>query len=502
VNVRRAEGRLGAVIVSSRSSARRLAQLQGVAWVEPLRARRLAFTASDPLASRQWYLEEIRAFQFWNALPPLPPVRVAVIDSGVDLGHPDLNGRIALARSFVDGRPTDRHGHGTFVAGILAAGVNNGHGIAGVGVNVELLVAKVVKADGTVPIDAEAAAIRWAADAGARVINLSLGGLRDPLNPERDTYSELEASAVRYAQSRGALVVAAVGNSTEAPRRPWPYANYPAALPKVLGVSALERGGSVPTFSSRDRIHNDLAAPGQDMFSTLPRTLTAQRPGCANQGYADCGPEQYHRARGTSFAAPQVSAAAALVFGAFPTLTASQVATLLTRAADDAAPGTGCATCEPGRDAVSGWGRLDVTSALRRARWSRIPPADLYEPNDDAGSSAWTLWGRSGRTVTATADYWDDQSDVYRVHLRAGQRLDASVRGPRGLTIVLWRPGTERVDALAALSSRLPAAQARQIGASRRLRYRPPAREGGWFFLQVKLTEPGAGRYRLTFSKR
>ena len=101
--------------------------------------------------------------------------------------------------------------------------------------------------------------------------------------------------------------MAAVGNGDQAPRLPWPYASYPAALPHVLGVSALARDGSVPIFSNRDRIFNDLAAPGEDIFSTLPRSLTDDQPACELQGYSDCGPEEFRRAEGTSFAAPQVS---------------------------------------------------------------------------------------------------------------------------------------------------------------------------------------------------
>jgi subtilisin family serine protease len=501
VAVERRDPKLHTILLRAPGVRHAVARVPGVAWTERLRARTLAFAPSDPLAPRQWYLTQTRAFDFWNAMPPLPPVRVAVIDSGVDIGHPDLDGRIAAARSFVGGRANDRQGHGTFVAGIIAAGTNNGHGIAGMGLNAELLVAKVVKADGTVPVEAEASAIRWAADAGARVINLSLGGLRDPLRPERDTYSQLEAAAVRYAQSKGVLVVAAVGNATEAPRQPWFYANYPAALPRVLGVSAVERSGAVPMFSSRDRIHNDIAAPGNDIFSTLPRTLTAQRHGCANQGYADCGPEQYKHARGTSFASPQVAAGAALLFGQYPSLTAAQVATLLTRWADDASAATGCAACESGRDALSGWGRLDIARSLAAVRAGRVPAADAFEPNDDAGSSAATLWSRARRTIRATADYWEDHTDVYRVHLRGGRKLTAKVTGPRGLTIVLWRPGTDRVDALALSLSSLPAAQSHRRGATATLRYRAKADETGWFFVQVKMTEAGAGAYRLSLLK-
>ena len=144
-------------------------------------------------------------------------------------------------------------------------------GMAGLAFNAQLLIAKVVTPDGEVPLQAEVAAIRWAADNGARVINLSLGGVRDPLNSSLDTYSPLEQAAVDYAYSKGAVVVAAVGNGPQSPRTPWMFADYPAALPHVIGVSAIRQDGSVPRYSNRDAIYVDLAAPGDGIFSTIPR---------------------------------------------------------------------------------------------------------------------------------------------------------------------------------------------------------------------------------------
>src|SRR5581483_6832847 len=188
-----------------------------------------AFTPTDPLSAKQWYLADDHAFDAWPTPPTyLQPVKVAVVDSGVDCSLPDFAGRIVASRSFVGGDPcTDTEGHGTFVAGIIAANLDN-EGIVGIAYTAQLLVAKVVRGDGSIPLQAEADAIRWATDSGARVINLSLGGVRDPAMPTRDTYSALEASAVQYAVSKGVLLVAAVGNGDEAYSQPWPYASYPA----------------------------------------------------------------------------------------------------------------------------------------------------------------------------------------------------------------------------------------------------------------------------------
>ena len=167
-----------------------LAGVDGTSWVERIRpTRRLAFTPNDPLISRQWYLGRIHAFDAWPQLPTLANVRVAVLDSGIDETHPDLQSQIVDGRSFVSSSwQTDTNGHGTFVAGEIAAALNNGTGIAGVGFPVELLVAKIVRADGTISPDAEARAIHWAVDNGARVINMSFGGVRDPHERSIDTY--------------------------------------------------------------------------------------------------------------------------------------------------------------------------------------------------------------------------------------------------------------------------------------------------------------------------
>jgi subtilisin family serine protease len=497
---------LGALTLEA-PSASGVASLPGVSYVERLDARRrLAFAPTDPLASKQWYLQQTRAFDSWEEPPPLPPVRVGIIDSGIDGEHPEFAGRIVAAKSFVGGSPYfDHQGHGTFVAGLIAANLNNGQGIAGMAFPAELVIAKVVRGDRSVSLEAEARAIRWAVKQGARVINLSLGGLRDPFDPGRDTYSPLEAAAISYAYAQGAVLVAAVGNADQAPRRPWPFASYPSALPHVVGVSALARDGSVPSFSDRDRIYNDIAAPGQDIFSTLPRKLTARDPGCKNQGYSDCGTEEYRRAEGTSFAAPLVSAAAALLLGTEPSLTPEQVTALLTRSAADVNPGTGCRVCPLGRDALTGWGRLDVAAALDQAGRGLLPERDRRETNDDAGEEAPRIYGRRGNSVHATVDFWDDQNDVYQVRLRPGQQLWASVRGPDGTRLFLWRPGTRHVEGELP-SFGLPhgrVAQSVQRGAVQRFSYRN-RRRGGWYYLQVKISSPspGAGSYTLTYTKR
>jgi subtilisin family serine protease len=466
-----------------------------------LPASAASFAPSDPLAPKQWYLSRIHAFDFWPdvAAPTLAPVRVAIVDSGLDLGHPEFAGRVVAKRSFVGGDVLDRQGHGTFVAGIIAANSDNGQGIAGIALSAQLLIAKVVRSDGTISPIAEAKAIRWAADNGARVINLSLGGLRAPRNKSEDTYSPIEQDAIEYAYAKGAVLVAAVGNGDQAPQTPWDFASWPAALPHVIGVSAVAQDGSVPSFSNRDANFNDIAAPGVGIVSTLPRALTAARPSCPDQGYSICGPAEFRTGEGTSYAAAQVSAAAALMIAAKPTLTASQVTTLLERSATDANPSTGCRRCVGSRDEYTGWGELDVNAALR-ALGGALPTPDRYESNDDAGSRAFGLWGRS-IDLSATLDFWDDQIDVYKIRLRRGQTVAVSLRGPPStrVNLVLWRPGTQQVEGLS------PALQARRLTQSVRggpnAHFLHRARQDGWYYVEVKMSSPGSGQYRLHISK-
>ena len=473
----------------------RLRDLHGVSYVERLRARQAAYLPNDPFFTRQWYAGQSRAFDFWPEPPSLASVRVAVVDSGIDGRHPELRGRIVLSRSFVGGSATvDTQGHGTFVAGLIAAQTNDGLGIAGLAPPAELLVAKVVGPDRSIPVEAEAKAIRWAVANGARIINMSLGGLRDPGNPGRDTYSRLEADAVAYAVSKGVLVVAAVGNADQSPTQPWPYASWPAALPHVVGVSALTQSGSSPAFSNRDAQFNDIAAPGEGILSTFPVSLTATFPGCTEQGYSSCGPDEYRSAEGTSFAAPQVTAAAAVVLASSPSLTADQVTALLLGSAVDVTPSNGCGACVLGRDRFTGLGRLDQTGALELLAGA-APPVDRYEPNDSAGVSAYPLFGQS-REVEATLDYWNDRDDIYRVYAHAGERISVtSVAGaPVRPALGLWLPGTLTVDAKSAGVRRLAT---RPTGNA--LVYR--ASVAGWYILHVRATNADSGRYRLSVSK-
>ena len=460
------------------AGARYVTRLDGV-------RRKLAFANTEPYADKQWYLDQDRAWEFWREQPDLPSVKVAVIDSGLDAGHPDFAGRVLAGKSFVPGPwSRDTEGHGTFVAGIIAASPYNDVGIAGLGFNVQLLIGKVVEPDGVSP-EAEAEAITWAVDRGAQVINLSLGGTRDPEDLSLDTFSAPERDAIAYAISKGVVVVSAVGNGDQTPVKPWRYADWPSSLPHVIGVAALGEDGSVPAFSNRDPLFVDLAAPGEGIFSTIPRNLIDRTLAGCTVPYSDCGPALYRDAIGTSFSAPQVSAAAALLLGTDPSLKADQVGWLLERAATDVTSST-CVRCTDGRDSLTGWGRLNVLASLEALKHrSTIPPPDAYEPNDDAGDGAMPFG--PPRTITATLDYWDDPTDVYSIRLAKGETLTASLRStiPLG-RMQLWAPGTTHVGdlrtTLAKGASRAPAVSARErlaFRASTAGRYYLALRAGG-----------------------
>jgi subtilisin family serine protease len=464
------------------AAARSAARVRSVRSVERLGAtRQLFFDENDPLADDQWYLDAISAFSFWPDLPTLPAVRVAVVDSGVDGGHPELASRIVGSKTFV-GTPAlaDSIGHGTTVAGEIAALTHNGAGIAGVGLPVELLVAKVVRKDGRIAVLDEARAIRWAVDSGAQVINLSLGGPRDPTNPSRDSYSALEHAAIDYATRNGVIVVAAAGNCSLAtcPER---YASWPAALPHVVGVGALAPGDVTPAFSNRDRTFVDLAAPGVKILSTFPRQLV--RSACADGPYTSCAYEVAARnPRGTSFSAPLVTAAAALVIAeranaGLEALHASQVVELVGRSAVDIGV--------TGRDARSGYGRLDVAAALE-ALSGPLPPADDLEPNDAMASAA--ALASSVTSVTATLDRFDDPVDVYRVTLGTGQRIVLDLVGPSAGNVLLLR----RPDGATAAASR-------KAGATERIVFR--AKRAGAFFVELRLPTGPGGAYTLTLTR-
>ena len=315
---------------SGEALARELAGLPEVVYAEPNYGRTILRTPSDPLFGQQWHLSNIQAPAAWERTTGTS-ILVAVLDTGVSPTHPDLQGRIGAGRDLFngDGDPRDDEGHGTHVAGLIAANGNNGVGGAGVCWNCVILPVKVLGARGRGNDATIAAGIRYAVDQGARVISMSLGG------PEE---SRTLRDAVAYAAERNVLMVAASGNDGTRGTQ----LNYPAAYPGVIAVSATDERDALATFStSGDFV--DIAAPGVNILSTFwsPRGDT------------------YAVASGTSEAAPLVTGAAALLFSTRPELTALQAAELLEASVDD--------VDVPGRDAQTGYGRLNAARAVELA---------------------------------------------------------------------------------------------------------------------------------------
>ena len=243
-----------------------------------------ATKSNDSFRSQQWALNTLNAEQTWKTASGAGTV-VAVIDTGADGAHKDLAGRLLAGKDYVDtnrdGR-SDPHGHGTHVSGIVAAIAGNSLGVAGLAPTSRVLPVRVLGADGSGWDSDIAAGIIWAADHGADVINLSLGGERDPLTE----------SAVQYARSKNVVVVAAGGNH----RGEGSPVTYPAAYPGVVAVAATTANNVSASFSNVGT-YIDLAAPGATIASTWP-----------GQGYM--------YSDGTSMAAPYVAALAALVIDA------------------------------------------------------------------------------------------------------------------------------------------------------------------------------------------
>jgi hypothetical protein len=208
---------------------------------------------------------------------------------------------------------------------------------------------------------------------------------------------------------------------------------------------------------------------------------------------------EFRRGEGTSFSAPLVSGAAALLLASDPGLQADQASTILTRTAVDADRDTGCLRCYVGRDPLTGSGLLDIGSAVK-ALDDPLPDPDRYEANDRVSSAA-EVWGRKGQRIKATIDYWDDRVDIYKVKVRRGQKIVALLRGAAGANsdLFLWKPGTTSIGG-SAVDQRFLAAQSRSPGSLDKIRLR--VRQGGWYYLVVKIASPGSGKYTLRYRKR
>lgn len=287
--------------------------------------RKPNYTPNDADFPEQYGLKKPRFPQAWGPDKGNDGngVKIAVVDTGIDARHPDLRGKISAQADFVnDDRiaEDDSVGHGTHVAGIAAAATNNRTGIAGGCPDCKLLVAKALTDEGGFDSDI-AEGIVWSADNGAKAINLSFGG------PEP---ARILKEAVNYAHKKGAVLVAAAGNSGEGGRE------YPAAYPRVIAVAATDARDRRASFSSTGR-YVDVAAPGVEILSTAPGG-------------------NYTSYSGTSFSSPHVAALAGLLAGEGQSK--KQIRRSILSTTQDLGP--------KGRDPEYGAGRIDASRALGR----------------------------------------------------------------------------------------------------------------------------------------
>lgn len=342
---------------------------QMVGGFRPYVARRTQAEApNDPLyqaepAGRkglpgQWGLDAMKVRDAWNTTLGTSAVTVAVLDTGVDMGHDDLKANLdtANARNFVDKEaptnPDDDFGHGTHVAGIIAAGANNGMGIAGVAPGCRVMPIRVLGVEGGSTANL-INGINWAVSKGAKVINLSLGS---------NQYSRAEEDAIKRAISQGVVVVAAAGNEALGGNP----LSYPGALEGVVSVASVRRDVGANNVATGTHSRSDfssfnpfvaVAAPGSDILSTVPRRF--QSPG----GVANDAPYAY--ASGTSMASPMVAGVVALMLSRDAKLTPQQVLSKLRSSADASTLRDSLGNPVTTRPTLTfGWGLVQASGAL------------------------------------------------------------------------------------------------------------------------------------------
>jgi subtilisin family serine protease len=300
---------------------------------------------NDVLYSKyQWNLPIIQTVAGWGVDKGSEKIIVAIVDTGVDMNHPDLQGRLLPGYNVVDpsSPPMDDVGHGTHVAGVISALVNNAEGVAGMTWYNPVLPIKVLDSTGAGNTYNVSQGIIWAADHGAKVINMSLGNYAD---------ANFLHDAIRYAYNKDVVLIAASGNdNTENP-------GFPAAYPEVFAVAAADATKKKASFSNfGDYIA--VTAPGVNIASTFPHN-------------------QYAALSGTSMASPHVTALAALIRSTNPLLKNTEVMDIMRKTAEDLGA--------PGKDKYYGYGQIDVMKALELAQGRSTSSLS-------SSSSFWPQW--------------------------------------------------------------------------------------------------------------
>ncbi len=358
-----------------------------VEYAEPDFKAHAIGTANDPYFTNgnQWYLSKIEAPAAWDTTTGSSKVVVAVLDTGVLASHPDISGKMLAGYNFVSNNTdtTDDNGHGTAVAGFTSASTNNGAGMAAVSWANPVLPVKVLGADGSGTYSGIANGITWAADKGARIINLSLGGTSS---------SQTLQDAVNYAWNRNAILIAAAGNNGNS------TAVFPAACNNVVAVSATNSSDGRPSWSNYGS-YVDVSAPGADVLSLYGAS-----------GYANWN--------GTSFSSPVTSGVVALMASANASLSNAGIVDALLKNSDDIGA--------TGYDIYFGNGRVNARRAV--AAVSTTSPADATAPSVAITSpaNAATLSGSVGVSMSSTDNVGVTKIELYIGGVLYGQSSSAS----------------------------------------------------------------------------
>lgn len=305
----------------------------------------------------QWNLPLIKTENGWSINKGNKQVIIAVVDTGVDINHPEFKGKLLKGMNFIDPSqpPMDDVGHGTHVTGIIGALTNNNEGVAGITWYNKILPIKVLDSSGSGSTYDVAQGIIWAADHGASVINLSLGNYAK---------AEFLHDAVKYAYNKGVVLIAASGNDNTG------KLGYPAAYPEVLAVSATDKNLKRAPFSNYGA-YVDVVAPGVNIASTYPDN-------------------QYAALSGTSMASPHVSALAGLIRSVNPKLSNEQVMGIIKQTATDLGP--------KGKDPYFGYGEIQINRALMKANPispSVVPLSEWAVHQIEAiRSKVWNTWSK------------------------------------------------------------------------------------------------------------
>jgi len=373
---------------------------------------------NDPLTTDQYSLDRMRVRQAWTRETGGSNV-IAVLDTGVQLDHPDLAGRLVAGRDIVnnDSNPSDDNGHGTWVSGIIVAKANDGYGIAGVSWTDKVMPVKIMNGQGIGTTADLIDGINWAADHGADVINMSVGGF---------PWSQLVQNAVNDAWQAGAVLVGAAGNN----RREENY--YPASFDNVVSVSATQVQDEFSNWSSWGP-KVDVSAPGSSVLTTNCYVCT----------YADHDSWGHHTyISGTSFATPNTAGVIALIRAQYPQYTPSQVVSRLKSTVDDLG--------YDGWDNRYGQGRINAFRAVG---------GSVAQPHVPAGDSReWNDWRSSAQKVTLGATirptiYPAGDVDWFAVDVPRAGRLDVRVTGIVDSRAYPWNNSPIPVDPIVELYS-------------------------------------------------